>query len=74
MRTTLKQTNTGAVEIWQGHNLMGTIYATPAGITLQADNLEPTDLDLDTSGPPALHVTLRATERTVRKFRNLPAL
>lgn len=59
MRTILKQRHSGAVEIWQGHHLIGTIYATPAGLTLQADSLETSDVDLDTSGPPTLHVTIR---------------
>jgi hypothetical protein len=59
MRTMLKQTKNGAVEIWQGHQQRGTIYATPAGLTIQIDTLETKDLDLDTSGPPTLHVTIR---------------
>jgi len=67
MRTVLKQLGNGHVEIFDGTHLVGTLHATPAGLTIQIDTLEMQDLDLDTSGPPTLHVTIRGWQETARR-------
>jgi hypothetical protein len=47
VRTTLRQISTTQCEIWRGHNLAATIYASPGGLTIQACQLEPQDVDVD---------------------------
>lgn len=57
MRVTIKQTGITQAEIWRGPRLIATIYATPAGVTLQADKLEPQHVDIDGS---TVHIELPA--------------
>lgn len=59
MRITLRLVSTTQCEIWRGHQLAGTIYATPSGITLQADKLEPSDVDMDGQ---TVHIELQRSE------------
>ena len=61
MRIILRPTSITQVDVWQGHVLVASIYATPGGITIQAPNLEPQDVDIDGR---TVHVELRA-ERLV---------
>jgi hypothetical protein len=56
MRTAIKQTSLTQAEIWRGPRLLATIYATPAGVTIQADGLEPSHVDIDES---TVHIELR---------------
>jgi hypothetical protein len=57
MRITLRQTSPTTIEVFRGHTLAATIYATPGGITVQAPALDPTDIDIDSG---VVHVEIRA--------------
>jgi hypothetical protein len=51
--------STTQAEIWRGHQLAATIYATPGGITIQAAKLEAQDVDVDGQ---TVHVELQRGE------------
>jgi len=59
MRTIIKPVSATQAEIWRGAKLAATIYATPGGITIQADRLEPSDVDMDGH---TVHVELQRGE------------
>lgn len=59
MRTTIRPVSTTQAEIWRGHQLAATIYATPGGITIQAAKLEAQDVDVDGQ---TVHVELQRGE------------
>jgi hypothetical protein len=57
MRTILKQYG-AHIEVWRGSVQVATIYPTPCGITIHAQELDLKDVDID-QPTKTLHVELR---------------